>query len=120
AAAGLAGPRAGTRPQDRAARPGRHLPPLSRERGMTGPLVRKLLRDVRLALLLVALLLAAFQCLWVKIVERLSGQLLPALLWLAGGRNVSGEEVEAFIFQGPGRIMQTLMGGTQISLFRPT
>jgi ABC-2 type transport system permease protein len=87
---------------------------------MTGTLVRKLCRDVRLALVIVALLLAAFQCLWVKIVERLSGHLLPMLMWLAGGRNVSGVEVERFIFQGPGRILQTLMGGQEISLFRPT
>jgi ABC-2 type transport system permease protein len=87
---------------------------------MTGTLVRKLCRDVRLALVIVALLLAAFQCLWVKIVQQLSGHLLPMLMWLAGGRNVSGVEVERFIFQGPGRIMQTLMGGQEISLFRPT
>jgi ABC-2 type transport system permease protein len=86
---------------------------------MTGTLVRKLLRDVRVAILIVALLLAAFQCLWVKIVERLSGQLLPMLLWLAAGRNVSGEEVQQFIFQGPGRVLQTLMGGAEINLFRP-
>jgi ABC-2 type transport system permease protein len=87
---------------------------------MTGTLVRKLLRDVRLALAVVALLLIAFECLWVKIVERLTRHLLPALLWLAAGRNVSGPDVEQFIFQGPGRIMQTLMGGAEISIFRPT
>jgi ABC-2 type transport system permease protein len=87
---------------------------------MTGSLVRKLLRDVRLALLIVALLLAAFQCLWVKIVERLSGDLLPMLAWLAAGRGVSPQEVEEFIFKGPGQVMQTLMGGAEISLFRPT
>jgi ABC-2 type transport system permease protein len=87
---------------------------------MTGTLVRKLLRDVRLALAVVALLLAAFECLWVKIVERLSAHLLPMLLWLAGGRDVSAAEVERFIFEGPGRVLQTLIGGADISLFRPT
>jgi ABC-2 type transport system permease protein len=87
---------------------------------MTGTLVRKLLRDVRLALAVVALLLAAFECLWVKIVERLSVHLLPMLVWLAGGRDVSPDEVERFIFEGPGRVLQTLIGGAEISLFRPT
>jgi len=87
---------------------------------MTMILVRKLLRDVRVALIIVALLLAAFQCLWVKIVERLSGHLLPMLEWLALGRSLAPADVEKFIFEGPGRILQTLMGGGEISLFRPT
>jgi ABC-2 type transport system permease protein len=87
---------------------------------MTSILVRKLLRDVRVALLVVCLLLAAFQCLWVKIVDQLSGHLLPMLVWLGQGRNVSGADIEEFIFQGPGRILQTLIGGGNISLFRPT
>src|SRR5262249_12142642 len=38
----------GSRPEDRAARPGTNLSSLSRSRGMTTALVRKLLRDVRL------------------------------------------------------------------------
>jgi len=87
---------------------------------MTATLVRNLLRDVRVALVIVALLLAAFQCLWVKIVERLSGHLLPLLEWLAVGRSLSGADVEQIIFEGPGRILQTLIGGADISLFRPT
>jgi ABC-2 type transport system permease protein len=87
---------------------------------MTVTLMRKLLRDVRVSLVIVALLLAAFQCLWVKIVERLSGHLLPMLEWLAVGRNLSGNDVEQYIFQGPGRVLQTLIGGSEISLFRPT
>jgi ABC-2 type transport system permease protein len=86
---------------------------------MTITLMRKLLRDVRVPLIVVALLLAAFQCLWVKIVERLSGHLLPMLEWLAVGRNLSGADVEQYIFQGPGRVLQTLIGGSEISLFQP-
>ncbi len=38
---------------------------------MTATLIRKLLRDVRLALIIVALLLGAFQCLWAKITDRI-------------------------------------------------
>src|SRR5207249_11230946 len=61
AAAGVAGAAAGDGPARRAARPGPDLPPLPRSPGMTAILVRKLLRDVRLALVAVALLLAAFE-----------------------------------------------------------
>src|SRR5262249_3818242 len=80
----------------------------------------KLLRDVRLALVLVAVFLAAFQCLWVKITDRL-GHLTELLRGLAEGQRVPvpPEMVEAVIFQGPGRILQSLMGGESLSIFRP-
>jgi ABC-2 type transport system permease protein len=86
---------------------------------MTAILVRKLLRDVRLALVAVALLLAAFECLWIKIAERLSGHLLPLLQWLAAGRNILPRQVEEEIFRGPGQLIRTLIGGEQVSIFRP-
>jgi ABC-2 type transport system permease protein len=86
---------------------------------MTFILVRKLLRDVRLALLAVALLLAAFECLWIKIAERLSGHLLPLLQWLAAGRNILPRQVEEEIFRGPGQLIRTFIGGEQVSIFRP-
>ena len=55
---------------------------------MTFPLVRKLLRDARVGLLVTALLLAAFQCLWAKITSRILGDLSPYFTQLAsfGGR----------------------------------
>jgi ABC-2 type transport system permease protein len=86
---------------------------------MTGILIRKLLRDVRVALIVVALLLAAFQCLWIKIVERLSGHLLPLLAQLGAASSLTNVDIEREIFGGPGRILQTLIGGVGISLFRP-
>ena len=43
-------------------------------------LIRKLLRDVRLPLLVLVILLIAFQCLWTKIIDRITGQLLPQLV----------------------------------------
>src|SRR5262249_61992844 len=85
---------------------------------MMAVLVRKLLRDIRLALLLVAVLLAGYQCLWTKITDRLSGQLMPQLAWLAMQARISLAEIEETIFEGPGRIMKTLIGGENISLFR--
>jgi ABC-2 type transport system permease protein len=84
---------------------------------MNGALLRKLLRDLRVPLLVVALLLCAFQCLWAKITDRISNDLMDKLLWLGAGRNVSPQEIEATIFEGPGKIMRTMMGGEMISLF---
>ena len=40
-----------------------------------GTLVGKLLRDLRLPLFVVAVLLAGFQILWAKITDRISGRL---------------------------------------------
>jgi ABC-2 type transport system permease protein len=80
---------------------------------MTGVLVRKLLRDLRVQLLVVALLLAAFECLWVKITERITGQIVPFL-----GRQVSLPGLEETLFQGPGKIIRTLIGGEHIRLNR--
>jgi ABC-2 type transport system permease protein len=85
---------------------------------MNGALVRKLLRDVRLSLVVVALLLAAFQCLWAKITQRITGQLVPFFMGLAAGQQVSPIKVEEVLFEGPGRIMKTLMGGENIKLDR--
>ena len=85
---------------------------------MTLILIRKLLRDVRVPLLAVVLLLVLFQALWVKITERISAELMPMLLWLGQGRNISGVEIEQTLFKGPGKITKTIMGGEDISLFR--
>jgi ABC-2 type transport system permease protein len=86
---------------------------------MTGVLVRKLLRDVRLPLVVVALFLGAFEALWVKIAERLSGHLLPLLRWLAAGRDLIPQQVEEEIFRGPGQIIRTVIGGERVSIFHP-
>ncbi len=86
---------------------------------MTGVLVRKLLRDIRLPLLLVALFLGCFEALWIKIAERLSGHLLPLLSWLAAGRQILPRQVEEEIFRGPGQIIRTVIGGERVSIFRP-
>ena len=83
---------------------------------MTWTLVRKLLRDVRVALLVVGLLLGAFQCLWARITERILGQLGPFIYALAGARGILPNEVENTIFDGPGKIVRTLMGGERIRM----
>jgi ABC-2 type transport system permease protein len=81
-------------------------------------LIAKLFRDVRLPLLGVLLLLAGFECLWVKITQRIAGQLLPLLMGLASGWQISRSQLENTLFEGPGKIMRTLMGGENIKLER--
>src|SRR5262249_39925451 len=71
AAARLAGPPARPGPPDGAVGPGIDLPPLPRSRGMTVALARKLLRDVRLGLIIIMVLLMGFQCLWAKVADRI-------------------------------------------------
>jgi ABC-2 type transport system permease protein len=83
-----------------------------------GSLIAKLIRDVRLPLFGVLLLLAGFECLWVKITQRIAGQLLPLLMGLASAWPVSVSELEKTIFEGPGKIVRTLMGGEHINLER--
>jgi ABC-2 type transport system permease protein len=83
-----------------------------------GSLLAKLFRDVRLPLFGVLLLLASFECLWVKITQRVAGQLLPLLMGLASAWPISKSQMESTLFEGPGKVMRTLMGGENINLER--
>ncbi|HZT79061.1 MAG TPA: ABC transporter permease subunit [Gemmataceae bacterium] len=83
-------------------------------------LVAKILRDLRLPLLVVCLLLAAYQCLWAQITERVSARLLPQLTELGRMAGITQGEIERVMFEGPGRILRSLMGGEGVSLFRVT
>jgi ABC-2 type transport system permease protein len=85
---------------------------------MTGTLVGKLFRDVRVALAAVALLLAAYECLWVKITQRISGQLIPLFLGMASAWPVTPKQLESTLFEGPGKVLRSLLGGENISLDR--
>jgi ABC-2 type transport system permease protein len=79
-------------------------------------LVWKLLRDVRVMLAVVALLLAAFQCLWAKITQRLIGELVPMVSQLAGLGGLSVHDVEAEVFKGPGQFIRTIIGGERVDI----
>src|SRR5262249_9046162 len=140
AAARLAGPRVSGRPADagihrrparaaglarraprggaarRAAGAQRRLPPLPRERHMTWVLTRKLLRAVRWPLLAVALFLGGYQCLWAKLTERVLGRLSPFFRTLAGMAGLTPKDVEQAIFEGPGQVFRTLIGGERVVL----
>jgi ABC-2 type transport system permease protein len=85
---------------------------------MTLVLIRKLLRDIRVPLLVVLLLLAAFQCLWAKITQRIVGEIAPFFNAMAAARDLSQTDVESVLFKGPGKIIRTLMGGESITFDR--
>ena len=83
-------------------------------------LIRKLIRDLRMPLLIVGLLLAAFQCFWVKITQRVVADISPFFgsitsalkkLPAALGQGDMSKIIEDRLFKGPGKIMQTLAGG---------
>jgi ABC-2 type transport system permease protein len=84
---------------------------------MIRTLVVKLLRDVRLALLLMCVLIAAYQCLWAKITERIIVQLLPMLMEIVIPR-ISVQDIIREVFAGPGKLIQSLLGGENIDITR--
>src|SRR5688572_7639806 len=81
---------------------------------MTRTLVLKLLRDYRVALIVVVLLLFLFQLLWSLVAKRVSTEILQA--FAPFGINV--ETLRQIIFQGPGKMIQALLGGENIRLER--
>jgi ABC-2 type transport system permease protein len=83
---------------------------------MTWVLVRKLLRDIRVFLIVVAILLAAFQMLWARVTYQISHE-LPKLLEksIPGGAE---QFFDSLFEQGPAKIVQTLIGGGTIKLTR--
>jgi ABC-2 type transport system permease protein len=85
---------------------------------VTWVLVRKLLRDVRVPLLVVAVLLCLFQCLWAKITQRVLGEIAPFFNALAAAQDLNQRAIENIVFSGPGKMVRTLMGGESISLER--
>jgi ABC-2 type transport system permease protein len=84
---------------------------------MTRVLVVKLLRDVRWGLLIVSVLLCAFQLLWAKIAQRVADNngLLEFFRLQYG---VSLDDIRSKVFEGPGQIVQALMGGEGIRINR--
>jgi ABC-2 type transport system permease protein len=80
---------------------------------MNGTLVIKLLRDLRLPLLAVALLLLGFECLWAKISQRITEELVPSFTQF-----MPLIFIKTALFQGPGKLMQTFMGGASIDFTR--
>lgn len=85
---------------------------------MTGSLVWKLLRDVRTAFVIIALLLFGFQILWVKVTQRAVTQISPFFTTIAERAGVAAKLIEDQLFSGPGKIVQTLAGGENMHFER--
>jgi ABC-2 type transport system permease protein len=85
----------------------------------TFALWRKLLRDIRISLLLVAVLLFGFEILWIKVVEQITTQITPMLALLSGGRGMDGDFLLRLFFRGPGKIFQTILGGENVQWGNP-
>lgn len=86
---------------------------------MTWVLMRKLLRDVRIAWIVVALLLFLFQILWSRITSRVTTEILTALQ-RAG---VSLEFLESVLLgrnEMLGQMVQAIIGGDRIALDQPS
>ena len=85
---------------------------------MTWVLVRKLLRDLRVAAIVIAVLLFLFQILWSRITSRVTTEILTALQ-RAG---VSLEVLQGIMLgrnEMMGQMVQAIIGGDQIALDKP-
>jgi ABC-2 type transport system permease protein len=85
---------------------------------MTRILISKLLRDIRLALVIVAALLAAFQCLWARVTKTITLQLVELLKEKLGGAQFVDQLFDDIVKAGPAKIVQTLIGGETIDIKR--
>ncbi len=86
---------------------------------MTLTLARKLLRDVRLPLLAVCLLLLAFSALWVKICQRITTEIAPFFGGIAQAQKFDKKLFDEVLFKGPGKVAQAVMGGGGVQFDRP-
>jgi ABC-2 type transport system permease protein len=87
---------------------------------MTLVLVRKLLRDVRLPLLVVGLLLFGFSLLWVKAAQRVTTEIAPFFNGLATVSKINPKLFEKVMFKGPAKVSQSVMGGADVRFERPS
>ena len=86
---------------------------------MTWTLVRKLLRDVRIAWFVVAVLLFLFQLLWARITSRVTTEILKSLQ----EAGITLEFLQGVILKRNevmGQMVQAIIGGDEIALDRPS
>lgn len=87
---------------------------------MTLLLARKLLRDVRPALIVVCILLIAFSALWVKIAQRITTEIAPFFNGLAFMSNINPKLMDEVVFKGPGKVAHSVMGGADVRFELPS
>jgi ABC-2 type transport system permease protein len=83
-------------------------------------LSRKLFCDTVPSLAVVCLLVVAFSALWVKIAQRVTTELAPFFNGLAVMNQVNPKLMDEVIFKGPGKVAQSVMGGSDVRFERPT
>jgi ABC-2 type transport system permease protein len=86
---------------------------------MTAILVRKLLRDVRPALIVVCLILFAFAAFWVKITQRVTTQIVP-MSRLISQKLGSAKVLESVFVRGPSKVSQAALGWGDMNFDKPT
>ena len=85
---------------------------------MTFILVRKLLRDVRPALIVVCIVLFVFAAFWVKITQRVTSEIAPvfnSVALLVGDQKL----FQDVLFKGPGKVSQAALGWGDLNFERP-
>jgi ABC-2 type transport system permease protein len=87
---------------------------------MTLILVRKLLRDVRPALIVVCLLLFVFAVFWVKITQRVTTEIVPVARSISQSKFGNAKTLEKLFVRGPTKISQAALGWGEMSFDRPT
>ncbi len=87
---------------------------------MTLILVQKFLRDLRVPLLVVMLILFSFSAFWVKIAQRVTSEIAPFFNAIASISQVSPKLFEEVVFKGPGKVSQSVMGGADVQFERPS
>jgi ABC-2 type transport system permease protein len=87
---------------------------------MTLILVRKLLRDVRPALIVVCLVLFAFAAFWVKITQKVTTEIVPMSRKLSSLLPLRDPKVLETVFvRGPSKVSQAALGWGEMSFDRP-
>jgi ABC-2 type transport system permease protein len=86
---------------------------------MTLILLRKLLRDVRTALIAVCLILFVFAAFWVKITQRVTTEIVPMSRLLSKPFGNSKALEQVFV-RGPSKVSQAALGWGEMSFDRPT
>ncbi len=78
----------------------------------------KLFQDCRRALLLTMVLLFCFQLFWVLVTKRVITEFSPLFRGIANRLQVQEEMFQKHFFSGPGKIMQSILGGENIRFNR--
>jgi ABC-2 type transport system permease protein len=78
---------------------------------MSWPLFGKILRDLRWPWLGTAFLLMLFESLWVKITDRVTNELIPAII-----KKIPAKDLFAILFEGSGKFLQAVLGGESVDI----